>query len=193
MPPRSVADVARFTTNRSTDLIAVVKQWSRERKDKSGESIVDVELIDNSELTQGKLATVKVSVFGTSKVGLVKLSTGEPMVFLNLSVSCVDGKPQITHYKDALAQAAPECGKTASLKAKGGELAEATNTERLTSDWTPQQARSQSTASRPVRLRLARDARRGLATRCSSSSSRSMRSLRLAVYSSCGDLVVRNL
>lgn len=144
VPPRSVADVARFTTNRSTDLIAVVKEWSRERKDKSGESIVDVELIDNSELTQGKLATVKVSVFGTSKVGLVKLSTGEPMVFLNLSVSCADGKPQITHYKDALAQAAPECGKTASLKAKGGELAEATNTERLTSEWTPQQPRDVS-------------------------------------------------
>ena len=144
VPPRSVADVARFTTNRATDLIAVVKQWTRERQDKSGESIVDVELIDNSELTQGKLATVKVSVFGTIKVGLVKLNTGEPMVFLNLSVNCADGKPQISHYKSALARAAPECGKTASLKAKGGELAAATNTEQLTSEWTPQQPRDVS-------------------------------------------------
>ena len=49
VPPRSVADVARIMTNRSTDLIAMIKDVSTQtRKNKSDEEIVDVELLDNS-------------------------------------------------------------------------------------------------------------------------------------------------
>ena len=56
VPPRSVADVARITSNRSTDLIAIVKDISaRIRKSKSGEAITTVELVDNSMTTPGPM------------------------------------------------------------------------------------------------------------------------------------------
>ena len=55
IPPRTVADVARITTNRPTDLIAVVKQLERERESKGGRTIADVDLIDDSQKLQGPL------------------------------------------------------------------------------------------------------------------------------------------
>ena len=48
VPPRPVADVARIATNRSTYLIAMVKEVSTVRKTTPGEEVVDVELLDNS-------------------------------------------------------------------------------------------------------------------------------------------------
>ena len=60
IPPHTVADVSRITTNRSTDLIAMIKSWSEKRVTKAGHDVVDVELIDNSEKTPGKFATVMV-------------------------------------------------------------------------------------------------------------------------------------
>ena len=53
--PRSVADVKRITTTRGTDVIAVLKEVSKERHQtkKSGEDVADITLVDNSNATAG--------------------------------------------------------------------------------------------------------------------------------------------
>ena len=55
VPPRSVAEISRITTNRATDLIAVVKGCQKERTNKNGQEILDVTLIDDSEQCQVSL------------------------------------------------------------------------------------------------------------------------------------------
>ena len=66
------------------------------------------------------------------------------MAFFNLSVACAGpgDKPTINYYEKELVLAAPECGKTLSLREKQQELASATNTESLTAVWTPNLARA---------------------------------------------------
>ena len=118
VPPRSVAEISRLTTNGATDLIAVVKGYQKERTNKNGQEILDVTLIDDSETVPGKLATIVVSLWGQTKIAQVKTKKGEAMVFFNLSVSCSDGKPQINHYADERAENAPPCEKTDALDGK---------------------------------------------------------------------------
>ena len=140
VPPRSVAEVARITTNRSTDLIAVVKDVSStRRRSKTDEEIVDVELVDNSTTTTGKLATIVVSVFGNSKIRQLSGAVGTPMAFYNLSVACsrAGAKPTINHYGRELVVPAPECGKTLSLREKQQDLTSATHTEKLSAVYCP--------------------------------------------------------
>ena len=147
VPPRSVADVARITTNRPTDLIAMIKAVSTEkRKTKSNEEVVDVELLDNSMTNHNKLASIVVSVFGAGKIEQLKHAVGKPMAFFNQSVVCAGrgSSPQINHYSSELMEPAPECEKTASLRAKQQDLAAATNTDKLTAVWTPRQSRDVS-------------------------------------------------
>ena len=68
VPPRSVAAGDRVTTKRSTYLIAMFKNVSTQaRKSKSGEDIVDVQLLDISAAKCDKFASVVVSVFGTQE------------------------------------------------------------------------------------------------------------------------------
>jgi hypothetical protein len=119
---------------------------TQKRKSKSDEEIVDVELLDNSMTKQDKLASIVVSVFGTGKVEQLKHAVGKPMAFFNLSVVCAGrgSSPQINHYSDELMEPAPECEKTASLRAKQQDLAAATNTDKLTAVWTPNLSRDVS-------------------------------------------------
>ena len=109
------------------------------RKNKSDEEIVDVELLDNSMTKPDKLALIKVSVFGTRKIEQLRRAVGEPMAFFNLSITCAGrgSSPQINHYNGELMEPAPECEKTASLRAKQQDLAAATDTDKLTAVWTP--------------------------------------------------------
>ena len=146
-PPRTVAEVSRINTNRSTDLIAMIKHVStNRRKTKSGEEVVDVELVDNSRSADGKLAAIVVSVFGTDKIQKLADAAGSPMAFFNLSVSCSGqgNKPTINHWGPELVVAAPECEKTKSLREKKEELASETNTDKLTADWVGNQSRDVS-------------------------------------------------
>ena len=140
VPPTSVGDLTRITTNRSTDLIAVVKEvGAQTRKSKAEELIVDVLLVDGTMASSGNLATIYVTVFGASKIEKLKAAVGTPMAFFNLSISCEKRgeKPKLTHYsKDKIAPA-PECEKTNELCQKAGDLTSATNTETLTQVWVP--------------------------------------------------------
>ena len=63
VPPRTVGDVALISTNRMTDLIAMVKEVSpTTRRARSEEEVVDIELLDNSTTKADKLATIMVSL-----------------------------------------------------------------------------------------------------------------------------------
>ena len=96
VPPRSVADVSRITTSRCTDLIAMIKEVStNKRQSKSGEEIVDFDLVDNSKTTSDKLAVIVVSVFGAGKIQQLTHEVGKPVAFFNLSVDC-KGRPSTT-------------------------------------------------------------------------------------------------
>ena len=76
-PPRTVAEVARIATNRSTDLIAVLKQVCRERSSKTGHDVADALLLDDSEIKPDHLAIVTVSVFGSDKIKLLRDNVGK--------------------------------------------------------------------------------------------------------------------
>ena len=145
VPPRSVADIARITTKRSTDLIAIVKDVGEQRTTKSGLVVADVTLIDNSESSAGVLATIKVGVFAeamsASKMVLLKAHVGDPMVFFNLSVNFADGQLSVTHFPGDVVRLAPVCQKTKALGDQKDTLTLATNTSTLTAQWTPQQSR----------------------------------------------------
>jgi hypothetical protein len=152
VPPRSVADTARITSKRSTDLIAIVKDVGEQRTTKSGQVVADVTLTDNSDSSAGVLATIRVAVFGPDKIRLLRAHVGEPMVFFNLSVQFAEGKLSVTHYLGELARHAPVCQKTEALLGEKATLTSATNTSILTTQWTPQQARD---VSGPVPLSCA--------------------------------------
>lgn len=143
-PPNSVASIVRIKTNRCTDLIAVVKAVAKERINKSGETILDVELIDGSEITKDNLATIQVSVWGAGKVAELKSKVGEAMVFFNLSIKCSGGGADINHFPSDVLKDAPTCPKTTALLAKKAQLATATNCTTLTTTWSPHEARDVS-------------------------------------------------
>jgi hypothetical protein len=144
-PPNSVASVARIKTNRCTDIIAVVKQVSKERTNKSGERIIDAELIDGvTSVEENRLTTISISVWGTAKVALLKSRVGEPMAFFNLSIKCAGGGTDINHYASESLQEAPPCEKTTALLAKKAQLTSATNCTALTTTWSPLEARDVS-------------------------------------------------
>ena len=142
-----VADVKRITTNRSIDLIAVIKEIdSKTRQSRSQETIADIVLVDNSVGSSGKLVLIDVSVFGDTKIEQLKAAVGKPMAFFNLSIACDkhSGKPKITHYSKDKVVPAPECAKTTELRQKAVELQKASETEKLTQEWEPTQARDVS-------------------------------------------------
>ena len=138
-PPRTVAECARIGTNRSTDLIAMIKAVSPgQRRSRSGEDIVDVELMDNSESSPGKLGYVTVSIFGRQKIEAVR--QGQTMMFLGLKVTCSGRgtKPTINHFSDEVMTTAPDCDKTRQLVERRADLVSTPNSEQLTTEWTPQ-------------------------------------------------------
>jgi hypothetical protein len=148
VPPKSVADVSRIRTTLKTDLIAVVKEvhhQTRQSKEKN-EQIVNIVLIDNTLGISGKLAEIDVSIFGESKIQQLRAAVGTPMAFFNLSIACdkQSNKPTITLYSQDKLAAAPECPKTVELKQKADELKTATDTEKLTGTWQPNQLRDVS-------------------------------------------------
>jgi hypothetical protein len=149
-PPRSVAEVAGITTNKSTDIIALLKSVGEERKTKNDTSVIDVELLDESEKQKDKLATIFVSVFGADKVQFLKRNVGEPLVFFNLVVMCDSGKLTINHYQSDAVDLAPVCDKTTRLRDNKDSLSQASNRDIITSTWTPTYEKKDVSGCQPL-------------------------------------------
>ena len=137
VPPLTVADAIGIKTTRAIDLLAVVKSVSRERESKTKVAIVDVTLIDNSTTSDGRYATVVVSVWGADKVAQMHDSLGKPMAFLNLLANCKDGAISIDHYANDVAMEPPACEQTEALRNNQDELTGTTHTQQLTTAWAP--------------------------------------------------------
>ena len=119
VPPCSVAGVARITTTKTTDVLALVKRakGSVRKSKKEGEAISDFELIDNTERTPGKLASLTVSVFGIAKIDRLMANMCQSMVFLNLIDACTGSSTATNHYGSELLLDAPSFAKTNALQA----------------------------------------------------------------------------
>ena len=137
VPPRTVAETVKITTNRSTDLLAVIKSVGSERKSKSDHDIADVTLIDDSKSSEGTIATITVSVFGGEKIRVLKANVGKPMVFFSLSVTSSGGSISVTHYDRQILAAAPPSEKTTALQENIEQLISTENVASLTSAWAP--------------------------------------------------------
>ena len=144
VPPRTLAETVKITTNRSTDLLAVIKSVANERKSKSEQDIADVTLIDDSKSSEGALAAITVSVFGGEKIEQLKASIGKPMVVLSLSVTSSQGSISITHYDREILLEAPPSEKTTALEEKTEELISSENIASLTAAWMPTGAKDVS-------------------------------------------------
>ena len=142
VPPRTVAETSCIKATRATEFIAMIKDITPMRTTTSGKKVADVTLIDESKASDGKLATVMVSVWGEEKVN--RLQKGQVMVFFNLSVSVEGSKMQINHWNESRFESAPVCPKAEALQAKENELTTASETNSITTTWKPSAARDVS-------------------------------------------------
>ena len=142
VPPRTVGETAKVTTNKTQDLLAVVKAATNKRTTKDGIDIIDAVLIDDSKAETGELATVLVSVWGDQKVDLIEKNVGKPLAFFNLTIKMDAGNRVVNHYPEALLLAAPDSEKTKHLLAQASTLTAATNTVQLSSEkeWHPHES-----------------------------------------------------
>ena len=67
MPPRTVAETSCIRSTRATDILATVKTVGVPRVNRNDKTITDVTLIDDPTDSNGKLATVVISVGGQQK------------------------------------------------------------------------------------------------------------------------------
>ena len=128
VPPRTVGETAKVTTNKNQDLLAVVKAATNKRTTRDGIDIIDAVLIDDSKAETGQFATVLVSVWGDEKVNLIEENVGKPLAFFNLTIKMEAGNRVVNHYAEALLLAAPDSEKTEHLLADASTLTGATNT-----------------------------------------------------------------
>ena len=142
VPPRTVGETAKVTTNKQQDLLAIVKDATNKRTTRDGIDIIDAVLIDDSKAETGDLATVFVSVWGDQKVDLIEKNVGKPLAFFNLTIKIDAGNRVVNHYPEALLLAAPDSEKTKHLLAKASKLTAATNTVQLSSEreWHPHES-----------------------------------------------------
>ena len=142
VPPRTVGETAKVTTNKTQDLFAVVKAATNKRTTRDGNDIIDAVLIDDSRAETGDLATALVSVWGDQKVDLIEKNVGKPLAFFNLTIKMDGGNIIVNHYPEALLLAAPECEKTKHLLAETQTLTAATNIVQLSSEreWHPHES-----------------------------------------------------
>lgn len=142
VPPRTVAETAKVTTNKTQDLLAVVQAATKKRQTKDSIDIIDAVLIDDSKTETGELATVLVSVWGSQKVDLIEKNVGKPLAFFNLTIKMEGTQRIVNHYAEALLLDAPDSEKTKHLLAEASTLTAATNTVQLSSEkeWHPHES-----------------------------------------------------
>ena len=135
VPPRTVAETNKINTNKSTDVLAIVKELSATRTCKSGETVADAIFIDGSKKETEKVA-ISVACFGPAKVAFIREQMGKPLVFLNLTIKCSEGKRDILHWPSDEVLLAPDCCKATELREKGADLQSAP-VVLLTTQWQP--------------------------------------------------------
>ena len=142
VPPRTVGETAKVTTNKTQDLLAVVQAATKKRTTKDGIDIIDVVLMDDSKAETGELATLLVSVWGSQKMDLIEKNVGQPLAFFNLTIKMESSQRIVNHYADALLLAAPDSAKTKHLLAEASTLTVATNTLLLSTEkeWHPHES-----------------------------------------------------
>jgi hypothetical protein len=134
VPPRTVAETAKVTTNKTQDLLAVVQAATKKRQTRDSIDIIDAVLIDDSKTETGELATVLVSVWGSQKVDLIEKNVGKPLAFFNLTIKMEGTQRIVNHYAEALLLPAPASDKTKHLLAEASTLTAAKNTVQLSSE-----------------------------------------------------------
>ena len=146
VPPRTVAETASISTNKSQDLIAVVKEVKNQRQTAAGKDVIDVVLIDDSKTENGERATLFLSVWGDEKVQKVACNVGQTLAFFNLTVKMENGARVVNHYEEALIHDPPLCEKVTQLQAAAITLTAATDTAPVSSakEWTPHATRDVS-------------------------------------------------
>lgn len=87
IPPRTVAETASISTNKSQDLISLMEDVKNQRKNAAGKDIIDVVLIDDSKTEGGERATLFLSVRGDEKVQKVASNVRQTLAFFNLTVT----------------------------------------------------------------------------------------------------------
>ena len=148
VPPRTVAETSSVRSNKSTDLLAFVKEMSDTRICNSGEAVADAILIDGS----GEVSDsdgIAVAVFGQKKITFVRENAGKALVFLNLAISVANGQKEVRHWPTELAFVAPDCAKAKRLNEKAGELRTAP-VNLLTSVWEPQHQKRDVSGTQPL-------------------------------------------
>jgi hypothetical protein len=129
VPPRTVAETSKITSNRQQDLLAIVTGVEPIRQTKRGD-VLDVTVMDASEDSTGIYAKVRISVWGSTKQKLV--SIGTPLVFFNLACKVDSDGKLFNHWDISLLCKASECGKSNGLTKDFDKLKNATNCKMLT-------------------------------------------------------------
>ena len=137
VPARLVSEIAMFSSQRSTDLIAVVRHLSESRTTPKGSVVADVEVIDNSDGADGAKATVRISLWGKDTIAAVKELGTEPILFSGILVTVKEKCPALTLSDRGTVIAAPPCDKTRMLKQDGAALITSSNITKITKDWVP--------------------------------------------------------
>ena len=154
IPPNTLKDVTVITSNRSTDVIGVIKEISASRICNSGEEVADIVLVDGSITTGDKNARITTNFFGSKKIQRIRESVTLPMAFFNLSIKAAsNGTREIIHWPDDCVLPAPPCPRTRRLTEESSAIKETSNIDMLTTAWTPTHAAKD--VSGPQRLSCA--------------------------------------
>ena len=129
VPPRTVAETSKITSNRNQDLLAIVTAMEPIRTTKRGNAL-DITVMDASEDSAGNYAKVVVTVWGDTKQQMVVI--GKPLVFFNLACKVDKDSKQFNHWENSLLCEAPECDKRTQLTKDFDKIKDATNSVMLT-------------------------------------------------------------
>ena len=148
VPPRTVAETKTVCSNKSTDLMAIVKEVSVTRPCNSGEEVADVILIDGSGEASDHDG-IAVAMFGRKKIAFVRENAGKPLVFLNLAMSVTGGKKVIRRWAADATFVAPDCAKAKRLLEESETLCKA-QVNLLTTEWQPTSPKRDASGMQPL-------------------------------------------
>ena len=148
VPPRTVAETSSIRSNKTTDVLAIVKSLSSSRRCHSGAEVADAILIDGSS-NASEHAAISVAVFGSEKIQFLKQNGKKPVVFLNLSIKVKDNTKEVVHWTSDEVFHAPACAKAKTLDKDAEALCGAASSL-LTTEWQPTYTRRDVSGEQPL-------------------------------------------